>query len=169
MKQENKTSILDVIDDINKKMYIPDILAQERGDKIPAYDFNTSCVAHTDNSPSMRVYIEPHRGCYCFSCGKSFTPYKVMQHLTGLSARDIIQRFVDNYGYVIPSEFSADNSFKIDNHRVATRIKQIRKYLNPKTITILNQSLTADFKNGNTKYLDRLYDMIIAKFEADHI
>ena len=169
MKQENKTSILDVIDDINKKMYIPDILAQERGDKIPAYDFNTSCVAHTDNSPSMRVYIEPHRGCYCFSCGKSFTPYKVMQRLTGLPVRDIIQRFVDNYGYVIPSEFSTDNSFKIDNSAVARKIKQMRPFLNSKSISLLNQSLTADFKNGNTKYLDRLYEMILAKYSSDHL
>lgn len=160
---------LQIINDINRKVYIPDILATERNELIPHYDFNTHCVAHKDESPSLRVYLEHGRGCYCFSCGHSFTPYKVMKLLTGLSYSEIIQKFVDNYGYTVPTDFKDDKDYSIDHKYMAMQINQIKPYLNKKTMDLLNKSISADFKNGNHRYINKLHEAIISKFEGDYI
>ena len=167
MKSEITT--LDIIKDINNKMYIPDILARERNEPIPSYDFNTHCVAHKDDSPSMRVYIEKGRGCYCFSCGKSYSPYSVMKLLTGLSPQEVIQRFVDNYGYKIPQDLKADLDYKIKNTLLSKQVNQIKPYLNQKTLTLLNKAITSDFANGNNNYTTKLYEMIINKYNPNQL
>jgi len=158
-----------LITDINNKIYLPDILEQERGEIIPGYDFNTNCVAHKDDSPSMRVYLEKGRGAYCFSCGRSFTPYSTLKYLTGLKYTDLVERLQLNYKYTIPDDLTEDREYSIQHKEMSNKINYIRHYLNPKTLEMLNKAITVDFKNGNSKQLNKLYDIILNKYEKDVI
>jgi hypothetical protein len=158
-----------ILNHFNEIMYAPEILEAERNERIGGSDYNISCVAHSDAMPSMRVYIEPGRHCYCFSCGKTYTPYSILKHLTGFNWTEIIEYAQQNYGYVIPADLSLYEDKPLPNNHIASCIRALRKYSSINVLDMVNYSLCIDAKEGNARRIEALRDKVYAIKEQDQI
>ncbi len=158
-----------IINHFNSVMYAPEILEIERGERIGASDYNISCVAHSDKEPSMRVYLEPGRHCYCFSCGKTYTPYTIFKHLTGFSYTEIIEYAMENYGYKIPEDLTAYADKPLPNDSIAKSIRYLRQYSSRNVLDYLNHALCLDAKAGSDHSVTALKQKIQSIKEKDQI
>lgn len=144
-----------IIQVINRTISVRDILERERMEVCPLGIFSTSCVAHEDLKPSLRVYEEGEHS-YCFSCGKSYTPYLIIKHLTGLRFPEIVDRCIDIYGFKIPPDLETDEESHSLDKLIAAKISLMKDFASPKLLHLVNVAVSADSKEGsatNTKTL----------------
>lgn len=158
-----------ILNFINNKYHVAEILERERGDSIPDHDHSVSCVLHSDKDPSLRVYAEMGRHSYCFSCGKTLTPYGILKAITGFSWNEIIDYLEQEYSLVIPANLDSNESDIQANAIVAQRIRYIKKYMNRKLLNLTQRALYVDSKSGGSKSIEKLYDKVISIKEADCI
>lgn len=150
-------------------MYAPEILEAERGERIAGSDYNIGCVAHSDREPSMRVYVEPGRHTYCFSCGKTYTPYMILKHLTGFTYTEIIEYAMQHYGYEIPEDLTPYEEKSLPNDAIASHIKYLRQYSSKNVLDLINYSLCLDAKAGAAQSITALRQKVQSIKESDQI
>lgn len=158
-----------VVNYINDTIHVVDVLERERGDNIPPCDHSVSCISHSDKNPSLRVYAEPGRHSFCFTCGKTYTPYSMLRILTGFDFSDLVSYLQENYGLTIPGDLGSDESDTRDNKEIAMRIRCIKKYMNVRLLNLLQRALYVDSKNGGFANVEKLYDRVIALKESNQI
>lgn len=158
-----------IITSINETFSVIDILSRERGDQIPAYDTNVSCVAHSDKHPSMRIYHGEGRHAFCFSCGKTYTPYSILKHLLNENFFGIVEHLQNYYGYTIPESLEGESFNDKLNIETATRITYLKKYMNPKLLDLVQKAVYADSREGQPNMISSLYEKVISIKEPDCI
>lgn len=158
-----------IVDYINSQFHVADILSTERGDDIPDTDFSVSCVAHSDKDPSMRVYSAPGRHAYCFSCGETYTPYRILKIITGFDFTEIVEYLEQNYDMVLPDSLDGEEKDIHSNKEVAQRIRFLKKYNNPKLLNLIQRSLYVDSKSGGTEQIKKLYNRVMEVKESGQI
>lgn len=57
------------------------------------------CPFHHDNHPSLRIYNEPGRGFYCYSCNAGGSVIDFVMRLFGLNYKQAIMRINSDFGY----------------------------------------------------------------------
>lgn len=143
-----------IIQLINDTFYVPEILERERGDTIHGYDANHSCVAHMDVKPSMRVFVGKGKHAYCYTCGKTYTPYLILKLIKGFNYFQTVQYFIDHYGFKIP-EVLKDDINGLDNKKVAENVMAIKRIRSDKkALTMLSKTLYLDFRKGTEEYTE---------------
>lgn len=145
---------------LNESLYFPEVLQEERGDRIGSSDYNVKCIYHTDSDPSMRVYKGEGRHAYCFTCGKTYTPYHALKYLLGLNFFEIMEYAQTNYGFVVPHDLSSFEAASLPNKEMANIIKELRKVSNPKILTATGKAIAIDSKAGNADALNHIYKIL---------
>lgn len=56
------------------------------------------CIFHNEKRPSMKIYDEPNRGFYCFSCGKGGTVIDLIAQYYGISVYEAARKIAGDFG-----------------------------------------------------------------------
>lgn len=87
------------------------------------------CPFHADAHPSLRIYDEPGRGFYCFSCGAGGSVVDFVMRLFNINYRQALLRIGSDFGYSDePTDHDAERRFRQEQaaKRIAERNRQDR-------------------------------------------
>ena len=78
-----------------------------------------SCPAHTDRTPSMKLYSDHF---HCFSCGAHGDVIKLTQLILGCTPIDAARRLAADFGIVIHDDFRSGH---IEHHSTAPPVRKV--------------------------------------------
>lgn len=156
-----------VINAVNSQIDMPDLIEFEFGIKaIEGAEYSISCPLHSDKEPSHRVYPN-FRGSYCYSCGKSYTPYSLVKSYYGFDFRETIKHLMDNYKVDLGKVVEA--SYELDGTVVADILNTLQQFKTVKLTFQISKAINKSFSTGDVRYLNLLQNKVFELYKVNEI
>jgi hypothetical protein len=73
------------------------------------------CPFHSDHDPSLKIYDEPGRGFYCYSCGAGGSIIDFAMRLFRITYKQAVLRLSSDFGYsTVPRDIEAERRFRAE-------------------------------------------------------